>query len=211
MTWQTVQASPTGPWDQNSTNWWTLNPTPCSYVTAHCKCPGHPHCHILLAIHPVSWLSLRQIYFRQAILHSEVDIIWLQSSDTWCALDPLISVHVLGLSYRSFAWVVQVSNTDRLLYTEDDIMHITLHKREKGQPWPSAISGHGELDPLAVDQESRRLMLERFQEEVLGIASTSVLHLRSIHACLLPNKNDCNTLAPLWTFASVANYALVAK
>ncbi|KAG6550638.1 hypothetical protein Mapa_007735 [Marchantia paleacea] len=51
---------------------------------------------------------------------------------------------------------------------EDDIMHITLHKREKGQPWPSAISGHGELDPLAVDQESRRLMLERFQEEHPG-------------------------------------------
>ncbi|KAJ7533567.1 hypothetical protein O6H91_13G054900 [Diphasiastrum complanatum] len=47
-------------------------------------------------------------------------------------------------------------------------MHITLQKREKGQPWESAIRGHGELDPYSADQEQRRLMLERFQEEHPG-------------------------------------------
>jgi hypothetical protein len=45
-------------------------------------------------------------------------------------------------------------------------MHIYLQKREKGQPWPSVILGHGELDPYTVDKEQRRLMLQRFQEEV---------------------------------------------
>lgn len=45
-------------------------------------------------------------------------------------------------------------------------MHVTLQKREKGQSWPSAIAGHGSLDSFTADQEQRRLMLERFQEEV---------------------------------------------
>uniref|UniRef100_A0A0C9RHR9 TSA: Wollemia nobilis Ref_Wollemi_Transcript_20051_800 transcribed RNA sequence n=1 Tax=Wollemia nobilis TaxID=56998 RepID=A0A0C9RHR9_9CONI len=51
---------------------------------------------------------------------------------------------------------------------EDDIMHITLQKRDKGQTWPSPIHGQGELDPYSVDQEQRRLMLQRFQEENPG-------------------------------------------
>jgi len=48
---------------------------------------------------------------------------------------------------------------------EDDVMHITLHKRETGQTWPLPRYGQGELDPLSVDQEQRRFMLQRFQEE----------------------------------------------
>lgn len=49
---------------------------------------------------------------------------------------------------------------------EDDIMHITLQKREKGQTWASPILGQGQLDPYATDLEQKRLMLQRFQEEV---------------------------------------------
>lgn len=49
---------------------------------------------------------------------------------------------------------------------EDRVMHVTLQKREKGQPWPSAIAGHAPLDPLKTEQEKQRLMLERFQTEV---------------------------------------------
>ena len=49
---------------------------------------------------------------------------------------------------------------------EDDIMHITLQKRDKGQTWASPISGQGQLDPHASDLEQKRLMLQRFQEEV---------------------------------------------
>ncbi len=53
-----------------------------------------------------------------------------------------------------------------LVCVEDRIMHVTLQKRQKGEPWPSAIAGHGNLDAFTADQEQRRLMLERFQEEV---------------------------------------------
>lgn len=49
---------------------------------------------------------------------------------------------------------------------EDDIMHITLQKRDKGQTWASPISGQGQLDPYYSDLEQKRLMLQRFQEEV---------------------------------------------
>jgi len=49
---------------------------------------------------------------------------------------------------------------------EDDIMHITLNKRDKGQTWASPISGQGQLDAYSTDLEQKRLMLQRFQEEV---------------------------------------------
>lgn len=50
---------------------------------------------------------------------------------------------------------------------EDDIMHITLQKRDKGQTWSSPIQGQGQLDPYVSDMEQKRLMLQRFQEEVI--------------------------------------------
>jgi len=45
-------------------------------------------------------------------------------------------------------------------------MHITLQKRDKGQTWASPILGQGQLDPYSTDLEQKRLMLQRFQEEV---------------------------------------------
>lgn len=45
-------------------------------------------------------------------------------------------------------------------------MHITLQKRDKGQTWASPILGQGQLDPYVTDLEQKRLMLQRFQEEV---------------------------------------------
>ncbi|PRQ22586.1 putative HSP20-like chaperone [Rosa chinensis] len=50
---------------------------------------------------------------------------------------------------------------------EDDIMHITLQKRDKAQTWASPIVGEGQLDPYSTNLEQKRLMLQRFQEEVL--------------------------------------------
>ena len=50
--------------------------------------------------------------------------------------------------------------------TEDDTMHITLQKRDKRQTWSSPIQGQGQLDPYVADLEQKRLMLQRFQEEV---------------------------------------------
>uniref|UniRef100_A0A803LXC8 CS domain-containing protein n=1 Tax=Chenopodium quinoa TaxID=63459 RepID=A0A803LXC8_CHEQI len=58
--------------------------------------------------------------------------------------------------------------TDSSFWTlEDDSLHITLQKRDKGQTWSSPIVGQGQLDPYAADQEQKRLMLQRFQEEVI--------------------------------------------
>nr|ABK24614.1 unknown [Picea sitchensis] len=57
---------------------------------------------------------------------------------------------------------------------EDDVMHITLHKRETGQTWPLPRYGQGELDPLSVDQEQHRFMLQRFQEETYMFKYDSV-------------------------------------
>lgn len=45
-------------------------------------------------------------------------------------------------------------------------MHITLNKRDKGQTWASPILGEGQLDAYSTDLEQKRLMLQRFQEEV---------------------------------------------
>lgn len=64
--------------------------------------------------------------------------------------------------------------TDSSFWTlEDDIMHITLQKREKGQTWASPILGQGQLDPYSTDLEQKRLMLQRFQEEVVLLSSQS--------------------------------------
>ena len=38
----------------------------------------------------------------------------------------------------------------------------------QGEPWPAAFVGH-EVDPLTQQEEQRRLMLERFQQEVLSL------------------------------------------
>ncbi|MCD9643880.1 hypothetical protein HAX54_031764 [Datura stramonium] len=59
--------------------------------------------------------------------------------------------------------------TDCSFWTlEDDILHVTLQKRDKGQTWSSPIRDQGQLDPYASDLEQKRLMLQRFQEENPG-------------------------------------------
>lgn len=45
-------------------------------------------------------------------------------------------------------------------------MHITSKKRDKGQTSSSPILAQGQLDPYSTDLEQKRLMLQRFQEEV---------------------------------------------
>ncbi|XP_025798689.1 nudC domain-containing protein 2-like isoform X3 [Panicum hallii] len=63
--------------------------------------------------------------------------------------------------------------TDSSFWTiEDGEMHITLQKREKGKTWSSPIQGQGLLDPYAADQEQKRLMLQRFQEETRNFRSS---------------------------------------
>eukprot|EP00891_Asterochloris_glomerata_P000687 jgi/Astpho2/687/e_gw1.00013.132.1_t len=50
---------------------------------------------------------------------------------------------------------------------EDGTLSIQLCKAEQGEPWPAAFVGH-EVDPLTQQEEQRRLMLERFQQEHPG-------------------------------------------
>ncbi|KAF5831239.1 CS-domain-containing protein [Dunaliella salina] len=50
---------------------------------------------------------------------------------------------------------------------EDGTLHISLQKLHQGEPWPSALKGH-ELDPVVQQEETQRLMLERFQAEHPG-------------------------------------------
>ncbi|XP_039123798.1 nudC domain-containing protein 2 [Dioscorea cayenensis subsp. rotundata] len=59
--------------------------------------------------------------------------------------------------------------TDSSFWTlEDGVMHVTLHKRDKGNTWSSPIKGQGVLDSYTADLEQKRLMLQRFQEENPG-------------------------------------------
>jgi hypothetical protein len=84
-------------------------------------------------------------------------------------LDMKASHSVWELQRRSLGFITfsnALSIKNAFCYAEDRVMHVTLQKREKGQPWPSAIAGHAPLDPLKTEQEKQRLMLERFQEEV---------------------------------------------
>lgn len=44
-------------------------------------------------------------------------------------------------------------------------LHIELNKATKGETWPAALRGHA-LDAASTEEEQKRLMLERFQQEV---------------------------------------------
>ena len=51
---------------------------------------------------------------------------------------------------------------------QDGELTINLQKMRKAETWPTALRGHGQLDPLAKQEDQKRLMLERFGEENPG-------------------------------------------
>lgn len=51
---------------------------------------------------------------------------------------------------------------------EDGEIHVTLQKMRKAETWSTAFAGHAPLDPLATEEEQRRILLQRFQEEHPG-------------------------------------------
>lgn len=51
---------------------------------------------------------------------------------------------------------------------QDGEITINFQKMRKGQTWMSALKGHGQLDPLAQQEDQKRLMLERFAQENPG-------------------------------------------
>ncbi|GAA0171314.1 microtubule or microtubule-binding cytoskeletal protein [Lithospermum erythrorhizon] len=93
--------------------------------------------------------------------------------------------------------------TDCCFWTlEDETMHITLQKRDIGKTWPSPIVGKGQLDPYATDLEQKRLMLQRFQEEVL----ISYLFFTELNIVFDPSVPP-TLYFPYWIlFVSIINY-----
>jgi hypothetical protein len=50
---------------------------------------------------------------------------------------------------------------------EDDEAHIILQKAFKGDMWPAVFKGHGEVDPITHQEMQKKILMERFQEEVI--------------------------------------------
>lgn len=100
------------------------------------------------------------------------------------------------LTFGSNVLLYYLSPPKKQLCAEDDIMHVTLQKREKGQTWSSPIQGQGQLDPYTTDQEQRRLMLQRFQEEV---------------SASIPPSFSCNENYYFVSIILVVSYASVYK
>lgn len=65
--------------------------------------------------------------------------------------------------------VVHAVKTEDCFWTLDDgELHIQLQKVHKGRAWGGVFVGHEALNPMAGQDETQRLMLERFQEENPG-------------------------------------------
>ncbi|GAQ86724.1 Nuclear distribution protein C [Klebsormidium nitens] len=70
--------------------------------------------------------------------------------------------------YLDHALCEKVKKDSSFWTVEDGVLHVTLQKAERGKAWQSALAGHTSLDPLSSEQEQKRLMLERFQQENPG-------------------------------------------
>ncbi|RWW38581.1 hypothetical protein BHE74_00056177 [Ensete ventricosum] len=85
---------------------------------------------------------------------------------------------------------------------EDEIMHVTLQKRDKGQTWSSPIHGQGALDPYSADLEQKRLMLQRFQEEshqaLISSFSLSICRIQVSTSLRLNSLGLALTQGPSW-------------
>eukprot|EP00899_Mesostigma_viride_P023416 jgi/Mesvir1/4259/Mv22223-RA.1 len=67
---------------------------------------------------------------------------------------------------EDFAFPVK---SDESFWTlENGSLHITLQKAERNRAWPGALRGHAQLDATTAEGETKRIMLERFQEENPG-------------------------------------------
>ena len=58
------------------------------------------------------------------------------------------------------------AKSDSLWMIEDDELHIVLAKVYKADVWPCVFKGHGKVDPMEVEKMKKKIMLERFTEEV---------------------------------------------
>ena len=51
---------------------------------------------------------------------------------------------------------------------EDGELHVLLGKAKKAQVWPCVLRGHDALDAYTSEEQNKKIMLERFQEEHPG-------------------------------------------
>ena len=55
---------------------------------------------------------------------------------------------------------------DSLWTLEDEEVQVILQKAFKGETWSSVFKGHGEVDKITQQEIQKKILLERFQEEV---------------------------------------------
>ncbi len=58
------------------------------------------------------------------------------------------------------------AKNDSLWMIEDDELHIVLAKVYKADVWPCVFKGHNKSDPIELENMKKKIMLERFTEEV---------------------------------------------
>ncbi|KYQ88860.1 hypothetical protein DLAC_10664 [Tieghemostelium lacteum] len=57
---------------------------------------------------------------------------------------------------------------------EDDVIHITVTKMNKAETWFAALKGHmNQIDTVINEEDKKKIMLERFQEEHPGFDFSS--------------------------------------
>ncbi|KAL0368831.1 UNVERIFIED_CONTAM: hypothetical protein Scaly_1102000 [Sesamum calycinum] len=100
-------------------------------------------------------------------------------------------------------------------YLNHDLMHpvktdssFWTLEEDKGKTWSSPIMGQGQLDPYTSDLEQKRLMLQRFQEEVLCVkrllssdlnaSLLSVIITRALTSHRLSSPEVALTQGPSW-------------
>ena len=58
--------------------------------------------------------------------------------------------------------------SESLWMMEDGVLHINFQKQVLGDTWPSLLKGHGGLSAAEQEQETQKIMLERFGREHPG-------------------------------------------
>ena len=49
---------------------------------------------------------------------------------------------------------------------EDGVLHINFQKASLAETWPAVLKGHANLNSAEQEQETQKILLERFQREV---------------------------------------------
>eukprot|EP01024_Parvocaulis_polyphysoides_P020229 TRINITY_DN19374_c0_g1_i1.p2 TRINITY_DN19374_c0_g1~~TRINITY_DN19374_c0_g1_i1.p2 ORF type:complete len:161 (-),score=18.41 TRINITY_DN19374_c0_g1_i1:504-986(-) len=70
--------------------------------------------------------------------------------------------------YLQGQFLHKIISSESFWTVEDGILNVQLTKGEQGNPWEAVIVGHQNQSSLEVEEDRKRLMLERFQLENPG-------------------------------------------